>query len=155
MRLRIGLLFTVALSLLIACGVGPAAAAPAAMVPSYTIVDRGTLPGGSYSYANGINNLGQVVGEGQTGGSSHAFLRQAGAGICGIWGLGTLPGCSDSRAIGINDLGQIVGYSSSMPGDYERAHAVLWQPVAGTPATTTASLAPRRMPLAGSVAPQW
>jgi probable HAF family extracellular repeat protein len=53
--------------------------------------------------------------------------------------LGPLPGGTQSRARGINDAGQIVGSSTTATG---QTHAVLWQPVVGTPPTTTAAPAP-------------
>ena len=61
----------------------------------YTIVDLGTLPGDTQSWANGINNSGQVVGE--SGGE--AFLWQGGV----TQDLG--PGAADA----INNSGQVVG----------------------------------------------
>jgi probable HAF family extracellular repeat protein len=56
------------------------------------MTDLGTLPGGRYSQAVGINDSGQVVGYADTGSdpfpSSHAFLWQNGRMI----DLGTPPG---------------------------------------------------------------
>jgi probable HAF family extracellular repeat protein len=77
--------------------------------PTYHITDLGTL-GGTFSQANGINNGGQVVGEGGTsGGDNHAFLYSAGCmQDLGALDLG-LPGGAHSVASGINDNGQIVG----------------------------------------------
>jgi probable HAF family extracellular repeat protein len=70
------------------------------------------LPGGVYSDATAINNLGQVVGTtGFADGSYHAT----------IWNgltptdLGTLPGMTDSFAYGINNLGEVVGVSVYAP----------------------------------------
>jgi probable HAF family extracellular repeat protein len=83
------------------------------------MTDLGTLPGGSYSFANGINDKGQVVGYSDTQtGDTHAFLWQNGTMI----DLGTLGG-SSSRAYGINDKGQIVGESDTQNG---ASHATLW-----------------------------
>src|SRR5258708_20588340 len=46
----------------------------------FTIKDLGTLPGGTRSFANGINNRGQVVGEATTvtGGNRPLFLFDRG-----------------------------------------------------------------------------
>ena len=80
-----------------------------AATPQYTVTDLGTLPGGSGSYAEAINNNGQVVGYSYIGGDSvcHPFLWQSGSGMLD---LGTLGG-SYSIAEGINNLGQVVGMS--------------------------------------------
>ncbi len=80
------------------------------------------------SCANGINNLGQVVGwTFCTGGSSssdqpdHAFVWQDGV----MTDLGTLGG-SYSTAFAINDNSWIVGQSETTDG---QIHGVLWTPV--------------------------
>ena len=53
-----------------------------------TMIDLGTL-GGTYSYANGINNKGQIVGYSLTAsGQDHAFLYSGGK----MTDLGTLGG---------------------------------------------------------------
>ena len=86
----------------------------------YQIVDLGTLSG-SFSYAYGINNSGQIVGEsGSAWGDNHAFLYQNGT----MTSLDTLGGAY-SGAYGINDIGQIVGFSTTSTGE---SHAVLWTP---------------------------
>jgi probable HAF family extracellular repeat protein len=78
----------------------------------------GTL-GGSKSYAYGINDLGQVVGDSYTSsGYSHAFLYDNNS----IVDLGTLGG-SRSWAKGINNNGQIVGWSDIGRGN---KHAFLY-----------------------------
>lgn len=83
-----------------------------------TMENLGTF-GGMNSYASGINNNGQVVGQADlTGGtSSHAFLYTGGT----MQDLGTLPGytwISDARCI--NDSGQVAGWSENN-SDYRHA----------------------------------
>lgn len=73
------------------------------------MVELGTL-GGRHSYAYGINNVGQVIGEAATAEGDgnqhgHAFLWSASSGMLD---LGTLGGTS-SVAYGINDSGWVVG----------------------------------------------
>ena len=78
-----------------------------------SITDLGTLPGGDFSVAEGINARGQVVGESNTAsGATHAFLWEDGR----MTDLGTLPGGGEAH--GINARGQVVGHSNG--------HAVLW-----------------------------
>jgi len=72
-----------------------------------TMQDLGTL-GGSESYASGINNSGQIVGDSYITGDSvrHAFLYDDGK----MKDVGNSGG-SYSVAYGINDSGQVVGLS--------------------------------------------
>ena len=79
------------------------------------IRDLGTLPGGDYSAALGINDSGVVVGTSNTAVSTHGFSWTASE---GLHDLGTLPGANASSALAINNLGQIAGASGS--------HAVRW-----------------------------
>ena len=78
-----------------------------------TFTNLGTLPGGDYSEATGINASGQVVGFSTTPIGDHAFLYSGGV----MMDLGTLPYGDSSRATAINDAGQITGWSSTwQPG---------------------------------------
>ena len=79
---------------------------------NYALTDLGTLPGGTISLAEGINNNGQVVGSSSTtDGNQHAFLYSNGT----MHDLGVLPGGTSSTASGINDNGVVVGSSDSAP----------------------------------------
>jgi probable HAF family extracellular repeat protein len=81
--------------------------------------DLGDLGGGK-SYAYGINNLGQIVGESYINPTtSHAFLWQPG----GMQNLGALSGGVRSIATSINNLGQVVGASVFSSG---AASAFIW-----------------------------
>lgn len=91
-----------------------------------TITNLGTLAGGSSS-ADGINNLGQVVGvSNDKAGQPHAFRYSGGV----MTDLKTLVGNptqgeNSSYANAINDAGQIVGNSST--ATWNVRHAFLWQ----------------------------
>src|SRR5579871_492563 len=78
--------------------------------------DLGVLPGGTYSYALGLNNAGQLVGEGNTAsGEEHAILWD---GFNGMHDLGTLPGGTFAWANDINDSGDVAGLSNTVLGPY-------------------------------------
>jgi probable HAF family extracellular repeat protein len=74
-------------------------------------LDLGTLAGGSYSYAYGINNLGQAVGLSATAaaGVHHAALFPGAGGT--VEDLGVLYTGTLSYANKISDLGLVVGAS--------------------------------------------
>lgn len=80
----------------------------------------GSPTGYNASQANGINDLGQIVGWSYTAsGKIHAFLYSNGK----MADLGTLPGGSVSQANAINNSGQIVGWSDAADGNI---HAFLY-----------------------------
>ena len=89
--------------------------------------DLGTLsPSQSYSFANDINNTGQIVGSSQqssSGGLSYPFIYGGGT-MTELTGLG---GNYYGSANGINNLGQVVGISGRSDGV---THAFLYS--AGT-----------------------
>jgi probable HAF family extracellular repeat protein len=95
------------------------------------ITDLGTL-GGSFSYANGINASGLVVGFSSAAGDATvgAFLYSGGV----MTNLGALGG-SASAANGTNASGQAVGYSSEAGNAAEFAYlysgGVMTNPGAG------------------------
>jgi probable HAF family extracellular repeat protein len=76
------------------------------------VAELGTL-GGSYSWAQGMNDAGLVVGNSTTSaGWMHAFLYAGGT----LIDLGTLGG-GNSGAYDVNELGWIVGYSHLESGE--------------------------------------
>jgi probable HAF family extracellular repeat protein len=77
-------------------------------LPSYTIIDLGTL-GGSESIGFALNNSGQVTGVSRTAGDefSHAFLYSGGS----MTDIGTLNDYPNSGGYAINDAGHVVGNS--------------------------------------------
>src|SRR5579884_4216029 len=95
-----------------------------------TPTDLGTIsPDYSYySQANGINDIGQVVGASSTYSNNtygyHAFLSQNGK----MTDLGTIAG-DYSIAAHINHAGQVVGWSTVPGGQYYwyPVHAFVWQ----------------------------
>jgi probable HAF family extracellular repeat protein len=105
---------------------------------SGSIVDLGDLPDGDdYSAADGVNSLGQVVGDSKSSAGRRAFLWTPTVpnGTAGTMiEPGNLPaGFDQSGAFGINLSGQVAGYVASTAG----RHAALWTPTA--PNGTTGS----------------
>jgi probable HAF family extracellular repeat protein len=88
------------------------------------MVDLGTLDGGQYAQAWGINDSGFVTGNSQAKGDlgmeTHAFLWEKGTGMLD---LGTLAG-NFSYGTFINANNHVVGYST-IDKDTERVHAFL------------------------------
>jgi len=97
----------------------PAGACIGTPIPRYELKDLGTL-GGAASVAEGLNNLGQVVGLSQITGSTlfHAFVWDASR----LRDLGTLGG-PQSGARAINVHGDIVGWAHVANND---KHAFLY-----------------------------
>jgi probable HAF family extracellular repeat protein len=85
------------------------------------MTDLGTF-GGAFSFANGINNRGQVVGNATTPGDQQndPFLWQHGS----MTDLGNPLGGTIALANGINNRGQVVG--TALLGQLVE-HATLWQ----------------------------
>jgi uncharacterized membrane protein len=73
-----------------------------------SVIDLGGLPGSTYSWATGINNVGQAVGFSIVDEVEYA-VEWSGVNVID---LGGLPGSIFSEAAGINDAGQVVGYDT-------------------------------------------
>lgn len=88
--------------------------------------DLGTLPGGTFSTADGINDSGQAVGWSTTNGQNvpHGFRWTQAQGMTD---LGTLSGGTYSYAIAITKNGVICGYSDSGSSNGV-GDAVVWTP---------------------------
>ena len=87
---------------------------------TYQLTDLGTTIG-TNSYAQGVNNQGQVVGYRETTNGAHAFLYQAGTVLdLGQLGLGVT---NNNYALSINNAGQVVGFSQTADG----ARAFIYQ----------------------------
>jgi probable HAF family extracellular repeat protein len=70
-------------------------------------IPLGTVPGFAFSYANAINNRGEVIVTAWTEeNTARDFLYRRGSFI----DLGTLPGATEVRAKAINNLGHVIGY---------------------------------------------
>jgi probable HAF family extracellular repeat protein len=89
--------------------------------------DLGTLRGGNYSFARGINDAGEVTGlstlppDDQL---NHGYLWRNGV----MTDLGTLDGDPCSDALNVNSNGQVVGASQSVAGGCaEWTTAFLWE----------------------------
>jgi probable HAF family extracellular repeat protein len=97
-----------------------AAATELGKAASISITDLGTLPGGTFSSANGINARGDIVGSARTAtGEEHAVLWRNGT----ITDLGTLGG-TFSQAYAINAAGRVVGRATT---SLEEDRGFLWE----------------------------
>ena len=94
------------------------------------ITDLGTLTGGSASFAQSINESGQIVGDGYTANDDFdaaVFWNSDGS----IHELQTLSGASSNGwATGINNLGQIVGITADADGN---SQSVFWASYTAAP----------------------
>ena len=87
---------------------------PAPPAPRYTVTDLGVLPGGTESYAHGLNTQGVVCGSTLIGINECACIFQNGK----VTPLSVPPGVTSSAAVSINAWGEVVGRStlpSAMP----------------------------------------
>jgi probable HAF family extracellular repeat protein len=87
--------------------------------------DIGTLPGGTYASAYGVNDSGQIVGISGTepsGVRKRAFIWTNGK----MKNLGTLPGGVDSAGTAVNAKGQVTGWSHTTRDGADFTHAFRW-----------------------------
>lgn len=94
---------------------------------SGTLTLLGRLGSGQVSNAYAVNDLGDVVGESLTGGSSssgHAFLWTRGAAMLDLGVVG--PDAQESVAWDINDRREVVGTLRLNPGRVDTAHGFYW-----------------------------
>lgn len=86
---------------------------------SLTNISSVEVPGSTATYANGINNWGQIVGayrDSQSGSNEIGFLCSNGA-----FSNVVFPGAAQTDAEGINDRGQIVGNYTAANSSYYQA----------------------------------
>jgi probable HAF family extracellular repeat protein len=92
-----------------------------AVAQRYRITDLGTIQGSTYNWANGVNNLGHVVG--CAGCSTPAFLWTP---QNGMQALPSLPSGGAAYASAINDSDQIAGQSYGLGEFSDYSLAVIW-----------------------------
>jgi probable HAF family extracellular repeat protein len=101
------------------------------MFKSGDVIDLGILPGGTNSYALGINNSNEIVGASSTASGLHGFLWEGGK-IRDLNALAPLaPDWELVEALGINDSGQIAGWGYF----HGQGHAFLLNPLLSEEAT--------------------
>jgi probable HAF family extracellular repeat protein len=88
------------------------------------LIDLGTLPGGTSSLANGINDAGQITGYSNGTAGVHAVIWKKQG---GIRDLGALSG-GYSQGLAINLQGEVAGFSMTENGT---SHGVLWSKPSG------------------------
>jgi probable HAF family extracellular repeat protein len=90
----------------------------------YAVKDLGALAGASFSMADSINDLGEVVGQKHTSDDAreHGFLYSGDQ----VQDLGPLSNQQDIQRLDINDSGQIVGESDAHTSSGE-SHAFLYE----------------------------
>jgi probable HAF family extracellular repeat protein len=81
----------------------------------------GVLSGGSFTLGQDLNDLGQMVGYGDTPQGDRAFLHDWSTGT--LMDLGTIPGGVSSYALSVNASTQVVGFAFTAQG---LPHAFLW-----------------------------
>ena len=91
--------------------------------------ERGTLPGGTSSFAYAVNDAGQVIGSASdsSGYYSHAFIWTKSGGMVD---LGTGPNGYSATAKAINSKGWVAGEFESYTAPSGR-HAFFWSPSTG------------------------
>jgi uncharacterized membrane protein len=87
------------------------------------IQNLGTLPGGGFSFAQWMNDAGEVVGASESPSTVLAVLWKNGA----ITNLGAVDGDVCSQANSINSQGQIVGSSFAVMPCNNETHWFLWE----------------------------
>jgi len=90
-----------------------ALAASSTLAQSYTFVDLGNQPGWTWSYAQDINESGQVVGYAYNSQFKHKAVLWSGGSITALTPLSPAP--QYSAAYGLNDTGTIVGTLNDSP----------------------------------------
>lgn len=90
-----------------------AVASHTAQAQNYAFVDLGNQPGWTWSYAQDINEAGQVVGYAYDAQFKHKAVLWSGGSITALSPLSPVP--QYSSAYGLNDTGTIVGSLNDLP----------------------------------------